>query len=50
MNKIEKPIFAGDVGMVVCTGMVVEMKKDLPFGREFSTLYIEERIIVDPVL
>ena len=37
-------------GMVVCTGRVVKMKKDLSFCREFSILYIEERIIVDPVL
>ena len=46
MNKIEKTIFGWDVGMAVCTGRVVEMKKDLPFCREFSTLYIEEKLLL----
>ena len=46
MNKIEKTIFGGDAGMAVCTGRVVEMKKDLPFCREFSTRYTEKKLLL----
>ena len=37
------------VGVVVCTSRVVEMKGHLPFCREFSTLFIEDRVDVDRV-
>ena len=32
--------------MAVCTGRVVEMKKDLPFCREFSTRYTEKKLLL----
>ena len=37
------------VRMVVYTSRAGKMKKHLPFCREFSILYIEDRIVIDAV-
>ena len=37
-------------GVVVCTRRVAKMRKHLPFCIDFSILYIEDRIVVDPVV
>ena len=38
------------VGMVVCTGRIVKMKKHIAFCREFKTLYIEDGVVIDRVV
>ena len=34
------------IGVVVCTSTVVKIKNQLPF-KEFSILYIEDRVVVN---
>ena len=37
------------VGVVVCTSRVVKMRENLRFCKEFSILYMEDRVSVDRV-
>ena len=48
MTEIEEQIFGRDCRGGKCR--VVEMKEHLPFSREFSIPYIEDRIVVDRVV
>ena len=36
------------VALIVCTSRVMKMKKYLSFCREFSILYIEDRVVFKP--
>ena len=38
------------VGVVVYTSSAMKMKEHLPFGKEFSKLFIEDRAVVDRVV
>ena len=38
------------VVVVVCTSRVVKMKEHLPFCKEFNTLCVEERVVVDQIV
>ena len=48
LTEIEEQIFGRDCRGGKCR--VVEMKEHLPFSREFSIPYIEDRIVVDRVV
>ena len=45
MTEVEEKIFSGHCWVVVCTSRVVKMKGHLPFLKEFSILYSEDRIV-----
>ena len=36
--------------LVVCISRVVKMKDHVPFYREFSILFIEDKVVVDHVV
>ena len=48
LTEIEERIFGADCRGGKCRA--VKMKEYLPFSREFSILYIEDRVVVDRVV
>ena len=50
LTEVEKRFLIKTVGVVVCTSGVVKIREHLPFSREISILFIEDRVVFDHVV
>ena len=50
MTEVEEGILGGVCRVVVYTSRAMKIKEHLPFCKEFSTLFIEDRNVVDRVV